>query len=59
MVAAHTSDLAAAAAAGLRTAFVARADEAGPGRGERVAKSRVDLSAADLLDLADKLDATR
>ena len=57
MVAAHSADLAAATAAGLRTAFIARADEAGPGRGETVAKAPVDLSADDLLDLADKLDA--
>ena len=57
MVAAHSSDLAAAAAAGLRTAFIARADEAGPGLGETVAKVPVDLSAANLLDLADRLDA--
>ncbi|MGH8798042.1 MAG: haloacid dehalogenase type II [Caldimonas sp.] len=57
MVAAHSSDLAAAAAAGLCTAFIARADEAGPGRGETVAKVPVDLSTANLLDLADRLDA--
>src|SRR6476660_9188325 len=37
MVAAHTSDLAAAASAGWRTAFVVRTDEFGPGRGERAA----------------------
>ena len=35
MVAAHSNDLAAAAAAGLRTAHIARPDEKGPGRGER------------------------
>lgn len=55
MVAAHSSDLAAAAAAGLRTAFVARPDEHGPGRGEAQAAVPVDLSAADLGDLADQL----
>jgi 2-haloacid dehalogenase len=55
MVAAHSSDLAAAAAAGLRTAFVARPDERGPGRGESVASVPVDLSAAHLADLADRL----
>jgi len=55
MVAAHSSDLAAAAACGLRTAFIARPDEHGPGRGERVASVPVDLSAASLLDLADRL----
>jgi 2-haloacid dehalogenase len=55
MVAAHSSDLAAAAAAGLRTAFVARPDEHGPGRGERQASVPVDLSAPDLGALADRL----
>jgi 2-haloacid dehalogenase len=52
MVAAHSSDLAAAAAAGLRTAFVARPDEHGKGRGEARATVRVDASASDLADLA-------
>ncbi len=42
MVAAHSSDLAAAAAAGLRTAFVARPDERGPGKGESKATVPVD-----------------
>jgi len=55
MVAAHSSDLAAAAAAGLRTAFIARPDEHGPGRGETVAAVPVDVSADGLLDLADRL----
>jgi 2-haloacid dehalogenase len=55
MVAAHSSDLAAAAAAGLRTAFVARPDEHGPGRGEQRASVAVDLSATSLHDLADQL----
>jgi 2-haloacid dehalogenase len=58
MVAAHSSDLEAAARAGLRTVFVARPDEHGPGRGERVAQARVDLTAADLGALADRLDAS-
>jgi 2-haloacid dehalogenase len=44
MVAAHSSDLAAAAACGLRTAFVARPDEYGPGRGELRPATSVDLS---------------
>ncbi|MBE2258672.1 MAG: haloacid dehalogenase type II [Rhodobacteraceae bacterium] len=52
MVAAHSPDLAAAAAAGLRTAFVARPHEFGPNTGETSASVPVDLSAADLLDLA-------
>jgi 2-haloacid dehalogenase len=55
MVAAHSSDLAAAAAVGLRTAFVARPAEHGPGRGESLASVPVDWSAASLLDLADQL----
>ena len=55
MVAAHSSDLAAAAAAGLRTAFIARPDENGPGRGESVASVPVDLSANGLLHLAGQL----
>jgi 2-haloacid dehalogenase len=52
MVAAHSSDLAAAAAAGLRTAFIARPDERGPGKGEGAASVAVDISAASLVELA-------
>lgn len=55
MVAAHSSDLAAAAQAGLRTAFVARPDEKGPGLGEAHATVPVDLSVASLHELADRL----
>jgi len=55
MVAAHSSDLAAAAAAGLRTAFIARPDEHGPGRGESAPSVAVDWSAADLAALATQL----
>ena len=55
MVAAHCSDLAAAAAAGLRTAFVARPDEHGPGRGEAQASVPVDLAVSSLIELADRL----
>lgn len=55
MVAAHSSDLAAAAAAGLRTAFIARPDEHGPGIGETEASVPVDVSARSLLELADRL----
>jgi 2-haloacid dehalogenase len=55
MVAAHSSDLAAAAATGLRTAFIARPDEFGPGLGERAATVPVDVSAASLVELADAL----
>jgi 2-haloacid dehalogenase len=57
MVAAHSSDLAAAAQAGLRTAFVARPDEKGPGRGESRATVPVDISVNGLIELADRLDA--
>jgi 2-haloacid dehalogenase len=52
MVAAHSSDLAAAAALGLRTAFIARPDEYGPGKGEAVASIDVDISVASLTELA-------
>jgi 2-haloacid dehalogenase len=55
MVAAHSSDLAAAAASGLRTAFVARPDELGRGKGEASASVRVDISVASLVALADAL----
>jgi 2-haloacid dehalogenase len=55
MVAAHSSDLAAAAEAGLATAFVARPDEYGPGRGERAPTTAVDVVAADLGELATRL----
>jgi 2-haloacid dehalogenase len=52
MVAAHSADLAAAAAAGLRTAFVARPDEYGPATGEARPNVPVDVQAASLTDLA-------
>jgi len=55
MVAAHSSDLAAAAATGLRTAFIARPDEYGKGKGESRARVPVDLSADSLTALADQL----
>lgn len=55
MVAAHSSDLEAAAAAGLRTAFIARPDECGPGKGEHRASVAVDWSANSLTALADLL----
>jgi 2-haloacid dehalogenase len=57
MVAAHSSDLEAAARAGLRTAFVARPNERGPGRGESRASVPVDVSGMDLGDLAGQLGA--
>jgi 2-haloacid dehalogenase len=55
MVAAHSADLTAAASAGLRTAFIARPDEHGPGLGETEASVPVDVSARGLIDLADQL----
>jgi 2-haloacid dehalogenase len=57
MVAAHTDDLVAAAQCGLRTGHVARPDERGPGTGEAAPKAPVDLAAASLIELADKLGA--
>jgi 2-haloacid dehalogenase len=55
MVAAHSSDLAAAAACGLRTAHIARPNENGPGRGETAPKVSVDVAAKGLDDLASRL----
>ena len=58
MVAAHNSDLAAAREAGLKTAFIPRPDEKGPGKGEARALSDWDWVAEDLPDLASHLSAT-
>jgi len=55
MVAAHSSDLEAASALGLRTAHVARPDEFGKGRGEAAPAVTVDIAAKNILDLAGKL----
>jgi 2-haloacid dehalogenase len=52
MVAAHSPDLAAAAAAGLRTAFVARPDEFGRGAGESSPAVAVDVVVRSLPELA-------
>jgi 2-haloacid dehalogenase len=57
MVAAHTNDLMAAAKLGLRTGHVARPNEHGPGRGEAAPRESVDVAAASLEDLAEKLGA--
>jgi 2-haloacid dehalogenase len=57
MVAAHSNDLAAAAACGLATGHTARPDEYGPGTGEAKPTVRVGLAADDLRDLADKIGA--
>jgi 2-haloacid dehalogenase len=57
MVAAHNSDLRAAKAQGLATAFVPRPMEHGPGQTSDLAAdaSCVDLAARDFVDLADRL----
>jgi 2-haloacid dehalogenase len=55
MVAAHSSDLAAAAALGLRTAHVARPNEHGPGRGEAAPTITVDFAVKGVEELAAKL----
>lgn len=55
MVAAHTADLKAAAALGLRTAHIARPNEHGPGKGEAAPAAPVDIAAGSLKDLAAKL----
>ncbi len=55
MVAAHSDDLAAAAACGLMTGFVARPNEKGLGRGESAPRIAVDVAGDDLVDLAEKL----
>lgn len=52
MVAAHSSDLQAAANCGLSTCFVARPDEYGQGKGEREPNCRVDLTVGSLMELA-------
>ena len=57
MVAAHSKDLAAAAALGLRTAHVARPNEHGPGRGEAAPTVPVDFAVKSLEELAEKLGA--
>ena len=57
MVAAHSDDLAAAAALGLRTAHTARVNEYGPNTGEAAPTVKTDFAAKNLADLADKLGA--
>ena len=57
MVAAHSSDLAAAAACGLHTGHISRPEEHGPGTGEMVPSVPVDVAGRDLADLAGKLGA--
>ncbi len=55
MVAAHTADLIAASAVGMRTAHIARPNESGPGRGEAKPTEPVDVAAKSLEDLAGQL----
>jgi len=57
MVAAHSNDLAAAAATGLATAHVSRPNEYGPGTGEIKPKTQVDVAVGSFLELADVLGA--
>lgn len=55
MVAAHSSDLQAAADCGLATCFVARPDEHGPGTGEIAPACKVDMHVGNLIELAQSL----
>ncbi|TMJ04861.1 MAG: haloacid dehalogenase type II [Alphaproteobacteria bacterium] len=57
MVAAHSGDLAAAAATGLKTAHVARPNEHGPGKGEPKPTVPVDIAVGSFTELADRLGA--
>jgi 2-haloacid dehalogenase len=57
MVAAHSSDLSAAAACGLKTGHIARPDENGTGLGETGPSVPVDIAAKDLEDFAGKAGA--
>jgi 2-haloacid dehalogenase len=58
MVACHVWDLDAARARGLRTAFVARPAEYGPGKdGKAPAEDAYDIMADSFIDLAGKLGA--
>ena len=57
MVAAHSDDLTAAAALGLRTAHTARVNEYGPNTGEATPTTEVDFAVRHLAELADRLGA--
>ena len=59
MVAAHSADLAAASAAGLRTAFIARPHEYGRDTGESGPGTPVDFSTSSIVELAALLEPTR
>jgi 2-haloacid dehalogenase len=55
MVAAHSPDLTAAAAQGLRTGHVGRPGEGGPGTGESAPKGNFDVVGKNFEDFADKM----
>ena len=55
MVAAHPRDLAAAAEQGLRTGYIARPSEFGPGKGPKEPAGPVDVMSTSVEDLAGKL----
>lgn len=57
MVAAHSGDLASAAAAGLKTAHVARPNEHGPGQGETAPTVPVDIAIPSIEALAQAMGA--
>jgi 2-haloacid dehalogenase len=57
MVAAHSNDLKAAAALGLRTGHVARPNEHGAGTGEAAPKIPVDIAVRSFEELAEELGA--
>lgn len=57
MVAAHHGDLMSPAASGMRTAYVARPDEYGLGKGAEPITGNMDVSVRSLEELADKLGA--
>jgi len=57
MCAAHERDLAAAAGVGMRTAFIHRPNEFGPGKGGPLPHEPVDLFVSSAGELADKLGA--
>lgn len=56
MVAAHSADLKAAAAVGLRTGHVGRPGEGGPRTGETEPRGTFDVVAADFVDFAAKME---
>lgn len=55
MIAAHSYDVAAAAACGLHSGHIARPNEGGPGKGESAPTVPVDIAAADLAAFANAL----